>query len=444
MPIINQITARWILDSRGNPTVSCKVGVQYKDSLYFGKSSVPSGASTGKYEAVELRDNGPEFSGKGVNKAVENVINVIAKEIIGKEFNSAKDLDKFVLNLEEKLEGESAEKNLIQPKSILGANAILGVSMASHRAFAKAENLKLWEYLRREYFAELAQNITMPRLMCNIFNGGAHADNNIDIQEFMIIPNSGNIEGDVRMSAEIYHTLKKVLASENQITAVGDEGGFAPNYKDTNEVLQSIEKSITNSGYSRINCDIGLDCAASEFYNKEENIYTLDGTAYSQSALNDFYSELKEKFNLLSIEDGFDEDDILGWEMMTAKIGKKTTLIGDDLFVTNPTRFKDVGLSNQIANGVLIKLNQIGSVLESCEMINLAHENNYITAISHRSGETNDDFIADLSVACNSEFIKLGAPARGERVSKYNRLLQIHEYIENQKASIEIVELGSM
>jgi enolase len=443
MPIINQITARWILDSRGNPTVSCKVGVQYRDDLYFGKASVPSGASTGKYEAVELRDGGVEFDGKGVNKAVENIINVIAKEIMGKDFHSAKDLDKFVLELEERLEQEAPE-NLIQPKSVLGANAILAVSMAGHRAFAKAENLKLWEYLRKEYFAELAQSITMPRLMCNIFNGGAHADNNIDIQEFMIIPNSGGIETDVRMSAEIYQTLKKVLKSEKQITAVGDEGGFAPNYKDTNEVLESIEKSVVEAGYSRINCDLGLDCAASEFYSREENIYTLDGVVYSQSALNDFYSSLKYKFNLLSIEDGFDEDDILGWEMMTAKIGKKTVLIGDDLFVTNPERFKAVGLGNEIANGVLIKLNQIGSVLETCEMINLAHENNYITAISHRSGETNDDFIADLSVACNSEFIKLGAPARGERISKYNRLLQIHEYIENQKANIEIVELGSI
>jgi enolase len=443
MPIINQITARWILDSRGTPTVFCKVGIQHREALYFGKASVPSGASTGKYEAVELRDGGPEFGGKGVNKAVENIINIIAKEIIGKEFSSAKDLDQYILNLEEKLEKEAPE-NLVQPKSVLGANAILGVSMAGHRAFAKAENLKLWEYLRKEYFAELAQNITMPRLMCNIFNGGAHADNNIDIQEFMIIPNSGGIETDVRMSAEIYQTLKKVLKSEKQITAVGDEGGFAPNYKDTNEVLESIEKSIVEAGYSRINCDLGLDCAASEFYNKEEGVYTLDGVAYSQSALNDFYSNLKDKFNLLSIEDGFDEDDILGWEMMTAKIGKKTVLIGDDLFVTNPARFKEVGLKNSIANGVLIKLNQIGSVLETCEMINLAHENNYTTAISHRSGETNDDFIADLAVACNSEFIKLGAPARGERISKYNRLLQIHEYIENQKNSIEIVELGSI
>jgi enolase len=441
MPIINQITARWILDSRGTPTVSCKVGVQHKEDLYFGKASVPSGASTGKYEAVELRDGGSEFGGKGVNKAVENIINIIAKEIMGKEFASAKDLDQYILNLEERLEKEAPE-NLVQPKSVLGANAILGVSMAGHRAFAKAENLKLWEYLRKEYFPELAQNITMPRLMCNIFNGGAHADNNIDIQEFMVIPNSGGIETDVKMSAEIYQTLKKILKSEKQITAVGDEGGFAPNYKDTNEVLESIEKSINDAGYSRVNCDIGLDCAASEFYSREENVYTLDGNTYSQSALNDFYSGLKDKFNLLSIEDGFDEDDILGWEMMTAKIGKKTVLIGDDLFVTNPTRFKEVGLTNNIANGVLIKLNQIGSVLETCEMINLAHENDYVTAISHRSGETNDDFIADLAVACNSKFIKLGAPARGERISKYNRLLQIHEYIENQKNSVEIVELN--
>jgi enolase len=440
MPLINQITARWILDSRGNPTVSCKIGLQYKDGLYLGKASVPSGASTGKYEAVELRDGDAAFGGKGVDKAVDNILNVIAKAIIGVEFSSARDLDQFVLNLENDLEANHPV-NLIQPKSVLGANAILAVSMAAHRAFAKANNLKLWEYLRREYFSDLGKTITMPRLMCNIFNGGAHADNTIDIQEFMVIPNTGEIETDVRMSAEIYQNLKKVLAGQNMTTAVGDEGGFAPNYKDTREVLKAIEESITNSGYSRIKCDIGLDCAATEFLNKETGLYELDGQQYTQTKLNDFYSEIIDEHNLLSIEDGFDEDDILGWQMMTSKVGKKTVLIGDDLFVTNPDRFQKVGLANNIANGVLIKLNQIGSVLETCNMINLAHSNDYVTSISHRSGETNDDFIADLSVACNAKFIKLGAPARGERVAKYNRLLQIHEYIENEKNSVEVVEL---
>jgi enolase len=425
MAIISKISSRWILDSRGIPTVWCSITIEQNNIKYTGQASVPSGASTGTHEALELRDNVKDFDGKGVTKAIDNLINQIGKAIIGKEFESAKDLDKFVLEMEESLEKQDSQtvKNM---KTVLGANAILGVSMAGHRSFAKSNGQELWQYLREIYFSNIEEQ-KFPRLMCNIFNGGAHASNNLDIQEFMVIPNSGNIENDVQMSCEIYQTLKKILKKQGQSTSVGDEGGFAPNYNGTAKVLESIATAINDAGFSNIVCDLGLDCAASEFFNPETKMYSLDGVQYSQSALTDFYFELADTFNILSIEDPFAEDDILGWELISAKMGKKRFLIGDDLFVTNIERFKNIGLKNQVANGVLIKLNQIGSVLETAQMINLAKENNYITAISHRSGETNDDFISDLAFACQSEFIKLGAPARGERVAKYNRLLQISD-----------------
>ena len=427
MSIISQISARWILDSRGTPTVSCQVAIESNNTKFIGKAGVPSGASTGTYEAVELRDGGSEFDGKGVSKAIDNLINQIGKALLGKEFANAKEVDEFILNLEESLENQ-LNSHQISPKSVLGANAILGVSMACHRAFASSQGLELWQYLRQEYFNTQTSN-QFPRLMCNIFNGGAHASNNIDIQEFMIIPNTGNIEKDVQMSAEVYQTLKKILKKQGQTTAVGDEGGFAPNYNGTVEVFKTIEKAIVDCGYSSVNCDLAMDCASNEFYNAETKTYNLDGVEYSQSALADFYYQLCQNHNVVSIEDGFNEDDILGWELMTAKMGKKTHLIGDDLFVTNPDRFIKIGLENNIANGVLIKLNQIGTVIETAKMINMAKENNYVVAVSHRSGETNDDFISDLAFACQSEFIKLGAPARGERVAKFNRLLEIFEDI---------------
>jgi enolase len=429
MSIISQLSARWILDSRGTPTVSCKVTIESEGQKFTGKAGVPSGASTGTYEAVELRDGDKDFGGKGVTKAVDNVLNQIGKAILGKEFESAKAVDEFVLKLEQSLESQLGG-NQISPKSILGANAILAVSMATHRAFAASQGLELWQYLRQEYFANQI-NKQFPRLMCNIFNGGMHASNNIDIQEFMVIPNSGNIEQDVQMSAEIYQTLKKILKKQGQTTAVGDEGGFAPNYNGTVEVLKVIEQAVIDCGYSKVNCDLALDCASNEFYNAETKTYNLDGVEYSQAALTDFYYDLCENYNIISIEDGFNEDDLLGWELMTAKMGKKRYLIGDDLFVTNPDRFQKIGLANKIANGVLIKLNQIGSVIETAQMINDAKNNNYVVAVSHRSGETNDDFISDLAFACQSEFIKLGAPARGERVAKFNRLLDIYEEVNS-------------
>jgi enolase len=482
MPIINQIAARWILDSRGIPTIVCSTKIENETTkiLFKGKASVPSGASTGIHEALELRDNEPsKFNGKSVNKAINNLLNIIGSKLVGQKFQRACEVDEFMLNLEVQLEKELNihENKLVEieklrdqveqitgtqtggtkdrtqhesqaqsSKSVLGANAILAISMAVHRAFAASQNLELWQYLRQEYFANQGENKKFPSLMCNIFNGGQHASNNIDIQEFMVIPKTGNIETDVQAACDVYQKLKNILKKQGQSTSVGDEGGFAPDYNGTVEVLKIIDTAAQECGYTKINYDLALDCAASEFYDKETNSYNVDGVNYSQSALTDFYTDLSEEFNLASIEDPFAEDDLLGWELITTKIGKKRLLIGDDLFTTNSSRFSRIVLDrasnsntnwdnfdfasvkkNNIANGVLIKLNQIGSVLETANMINLAKKCEYAVAVSHRSGETNDDFISDLAFACQSEFIKLGAPARGERVAKYNRLLEIWE-----------------
>jgi enolase len=417
MAIVTSLSSRWILDSRGIPTLRTGIEIDLNGKKSTGSASVPSGASTGKHEALELRDGGQEFHGKGVDKAVDNTLNKIGQKIMGREFTSATELDKFILKLDK-------SKN----KSEIGANSILSVSMAAHRAFADMYNLDLWQYLRRLYFSDLPAVTKYPRLMCNVLNGGAHADNGLDIQEFMIVPNTGEIESDVRLASEVYHTLKEDLKKKSLSTGLGDEGGFAPNITSTKEALNYLQQSIQETGYTNLNCDLALDCAASEFFDSKNDKYTLEGNQINQTKLVDFYKELKENYpNLISIEDGLAEDDILGWEIITKSLGKKMYLIGDDLFVTNPSRFEEVGLKNQIANGILIKLNQIGSVLETCQAINLAKENEYITIISHRSGETTDDFISDLAFASQSEFIKLGAPARGERVAKYNRLLEIKE-----------------
>jgi len=417
MALILSISSRWILDSRGFPTVRTAVVIDQKGKKGSGACSVPSGASTGSYEAIELRDGAKDFHGKGVNTAVNNVLTKIGERLISREFTSAQEVDDFLLTLDP-----------TPNKAEIGANAILSVSIATHRAFADLYNLELWQYLRRLYFSTLPAVTKYPRLMCNVINGGAHADNSIDIQEFMIVPNSGELETDVRLASEIYHTLKKNLKSDKLSTSLGDEGGFAPQISDTVEVLNYLQKAISDSGYTSLDCDLALDVAANEIFNTDSNQYSIEGQNFSQSALVNFYSDLKTQFpNLISIEDGFSEDDILGWELMTQALGQKINLVGDDLFVTNTKRFQAVGLENKIANSILIKPNQIGSVLETCQVINLAKENNYATIISHRSGETIDDFISDLAVASQSEFIKLGAPARGERVAKYNRLLEIKE-----------------
>lgn len=420
MAIISSINSRWILDSRGYPTVRTTVVIDQQGKKAVGSSSVPSGASTGSHEALELRDNGKQFLGKGVDIAVDNVLSKIGQQIIGREFSSSVEVDKFVLTLDKS-----------ENKSELGANAILSISMAVNRAYASLYNLDLWQYLRRMYFSTLPSVSKFPRLMSNVLNGGMHADNDLDIQEFMIVPNTGDIENDVRLSSEIYLTLKNILKSKGLNTNLGDEGGYAPKLSTATETLDLLQTAIVEAGYSRLECDLAMDVAATEFFDTETQTYKLEDQALSSSKIVDYYRDLNDKYSFLSIEDPLAEDDIVGWNVATATLGKKMYLIGDDLFVTNPERFKKVGLENKIANGVLIKLNQIGSVLETCEMINLAKESGYITIISHRSGETADDFIADLAYASQSEFIKLGAPARGERVAKYNRLLEIKESLES-------------
>jgi len=421
MAIISSIFARWVLDSRGLPTVSCQIIIDQNGRKATGIASVPSGASTGSYEALELRDGQMDFGGKGVKVAVSNVNDKISGKLLNREFSDAKEVDQMLLLMDSS-----------HNKSELGANAILAVSMAAHRAFANIHGLELFQYLRRLYFSTLpmASVNNFPRLMCNVVNGGSHADSGLAIQEFMVVPNSGEIEKDVQMASEIYHILKKNLKKDGHSVSLGDEGGFAPHIPTSFEVLDYLQKAITDAGFDNDSCQIAMDCAASEFYNKNTNLYTVDDKEFNQAGLTDFYADLCEKYPVISIEDAFGEDDVLGWQTITQKLGNKIHLIGDDLFVTNPERFQKVGLNNQIANGVLIKLNQIGSVLETCQMINDAKANNYITAVSHRSGETSDDFISDLAFASMSEFIKLGAPARGERVAKFNRLLQIKDALE--------------
>jgi enolase len=411
------LKANWVLDSRSNPTVQCICTlINNKNQVFQAKASVPSGASTGSHEALELRDNVKEtFHGKGVLKAIENIakINEVLKN---HEFSSAQEVDEMVLELEG-----------TENKTKYGANAILGISMSAHRAFALSENKELWEYLTGLYFNN--QNLslsTYPKLMCNIINGGEHADSGLSFQEFMVIPNTGNVIQDIQASSEIYNSLKKDLSEAGQSTALGDEGGFAPKLKDTREALNFIVESIKKTKYEAGQYSLALDCAATEFFNDEDETYLVDNVEKSAEELISYLDLLTQEYNITSIEDGLAEDDIAGWQMLKTRLGQKFYQIGDDLFVTNVKRFKQIGLDQNTGNGVLIKLNQIGSVLETCNMINLAHENGYVCAISHRSGETTDDFISDLAVACSAKFIKLGAPARGERVAKYNRLIEIY------------------
>ena len=417
MAIISEIFARWILDSRGLPTVKAVVTVEQNGKKITTEARVPSGASTGSYEALELRDgDASKFHKKGVEKAVLHINQDIRGLLLNKDFQAANEIDQLMIELDG-----------THNKSALGANAILAVSMATHRAFASLYNLDLWQYLRRLYFSNLPNSRKFPRLMCNVINGGQHADNPLDIQEFMIVPKTLNLESDIRLASEVYHTLKANLHTDKQSTALGDEGGFAPNIESTDKVLNYLEKAIADTGYDLNNCDLAMDCAANEFYDEKEGLYKIEGKELNYQQLVEYYGYLTKNFKVISIEDGLQEDDVAGWSEMTQKLGDKIKLIGDDLFVTNPKRFVEIGLKNNLANGVLIKLNQIGSVLETCEMINAAKNNNYITIVSHRSGETEDTFISDLAFASQSEFIKLGAPARGERVAKFNRLLEIYD-----------------
>jgi enolase len=418
MITIKSLKAYWILDSRGNPTVQTELVLSKNSMLFTGVSGVPSGASTGSHEALELRDGGEDFAGKGVSKAVNNINTVIAEALVNKEYNDAKEIESILLSLDK-----------TPAKSILGANAVLAVSIAAHKVFAKTEAKEYWQYIRELYFNNV-NGVTFPLLMSNIINGGAHASNGLSIQECMVIPHTGNIVTDVQASSEIYGVLKKNLAKADMSTTLGDEGGFAPNLGSTSNALKFIMDSVNATKYSSTT-KLALDCAATEFYDASTNSYNIDGMNYTPDNLVRYYSNLQKDFPIISIEDGASEDDLATWKLLSDSLGSTTQLVGDDLFVTNISRFKDIGLAKGIGNSVLIKLNQIGSVSETCDLINLAHSSNYTTIISHRSGETTDTFMSDLAIAAGSKYIKLGAPARGERVAKYNRLLAIYHSTVN-------------
>lgn len=406
MSKICNVYAREILDSRGNPTVEVEVLLE---SGIKGIASVPSGASTGKREALELRDNdNNRYHGKGVLKAVSNVNNIINHLIVGMDANNLREIDEVMI----KKDGTSNKSNL-------GANAILGVSLAVLKASALDNNKELYEYLGNDY--------SMPRCMMNILNGGVHASNNLDFQEFMIIPNKSEYKENLRMGSEVFNTLKSVLKEENLLCGVGDEGGFAPLISDAEEALELISMAIQKSGYI-LGKDIfiGLDVAASEIYH--DGYYVLEGKNYSNLELIGYYRKLIDKYHIISIEDGMAEDDYDGWKLMTKELSD-IQLVGDDLFVTNKKLLED-GIKMGIANAILIKPNQIGTVSEMLDTIMLAKKNNYKTIVSHRSGETEDNYIADFAVGLNLGQIKTGSLSRGERTSKYNRLLRIEEKIK--------------
>ena len=409
MSLITDVNAREILDSRGNPTVEVEVITELGG---YGRACVPSGASTGAHEAVELRDDEERYLGKGVEKAVDNVNTVIAAEI-EYEFDC---LDQ--IGVDEYLKVLDNTEN----KSKLGANAILGVSMAVARAAADELGLNLYQYIGG------VNAKTLPVPMMNILNGGEHADNNVDIQEFMIMPvGAPNFKEALRMGSEVYHNLKKVLKEKGLSTGVGDEGGFAPNLGSNKEALDVIVEGIKKAGYvPGEDVVLALDVAASEMF--EDGVYNLkgEGVKYTAEQMIEYYEKLTEEYPIVSIEDGLNEDDWEGWKKLTEKLGKKIQLVGDDLFVTNTERLQR-GIEEGVSNSILIKLNQIGTLTETLDAIEMAKRNNMTAVISHRSGETEDSFIADLAVATNAGLIKTGAPARSERVAKYNELLRIED-----------------
>lgn len=406
MSKIKKVFAREILDSRGNPTIEVDITLECGITA---SASVPSGASTGKREAIELRDHDMNrYLGKGVLKAVDNVNNIIAPEIIGKSCLEQREIDNIMLNLDGTYN-----------KSNLGANAILGVSLANLRASAKYNKKELYEYLGSDY--------SMPRCMMNILNGGAHASNGLDFQEFMIVPSKSEYKDNLRMGSEIFHSLKQVLKEKDLLCGVGDEGGFAPEISNNTIALDLISLAIDKAGYV-LGKDvyIALDVAASEFY--KDGKYIIEGKEYSSLDLVSYYEGLIDKYNIISIEDGMAEEDYDGWKILTERLSN-IQLVGDDLFVTNKDLLSE-GIRMGIANAILIKLNQIGTVSETLDTIKLAKDNNYKTIISHRSGETEDNYIADFAVGLNMGQIKTGSMSRGERLSKYNRLLRIEERIK--------------
>jgi enolase len=416
---ITDVFAREVLDSRGNPTVEVEVVIE--DS-YIGRAAVPSGASTGAFEAVELRDGGSRYVGKGVLTAVDNVNELIADEIIGLNALDQRGIDARMIALD-------GTPN----KSKLGANAILGVSLATAKAAAEALGLPLYQYLGG------FNSYTLPVPMMNILNGGEHADNTVDLQEFMIMPvGAESFAEALQICAEVYHSLKKVLNKQGLATGVGDEGGFAPDLKSSDEAIDYILDAVVKAGYKPgEDIRIAIDAAATELFNKETGLYYFPGESKmkgeevyrTREEMVDYYEALVNKYPIISIEDGLDEDDWDGWKMLTDRIGHKVQLVGDDLFVTNTERLKR-GIDSKISNSILIKVNQIGTLTETFDAIKMANRAGYTTVVSHRSGETEDTTIADISVAVNAGQIKTGAPCRSDRVAKYNQLLRIEEELE--------------
>jgi enolase len=425
---ISEVFAREVMDSRGNPTVEVDVYVTDEaGKVHVGRAAVPSGASTGAFEAVELRDGGDRYLGVGVEKAVENVNDIIADEICGLNALDQVGVDKKMIELD-------GTPN----KAKLGANAILGVSMATARAAAEALSLPLYQYLG----GFNAKQLPVP--MMNILNGGKHADNTVDFQEFMIMPvGATSFKEGLRMCAEIYHNLKKLLKSKGLATAIGDEGGFAPNIATPDEVIDTIKEAVEAAGYKwGDDIKIALDVAATELYgdakkNGKEGMYYFAGESEmtgkeiyrSSEEMVEMYAKLAEKYPIISIEDGLDEEDWNGWKLLTEKVGKTTQVVGDDLFVTNTERLQR-GIDFGAGNSILVKVNQIGTLTETFDAIALAHRHNMTTVISHRSGETEDSTISDIAVAVNAGQIKTGAPARSDRVAKYNQLLRIEEELD--------------
>ncbi len=409
MTEIVDVHAREILDSRGNPTLECEVTCA---SGSVGRAAVPSGASTGEHEAHELRDGDRgRYGGKGVRNAVENVRSKIAPRLVGMDASDQEALDRLMIELD----GTPNKKSL-------GANAILGVSLAAARAAAVAHGLSLYRYLGG------AGARTLPVPLMNILNGGAHADSNVDIQEFMVVPwGAPTFAEALRMGAEIFHALKSVLKGRSYFTGVGDEGGFAPSLKSNREALELIAEAIGKAGY-KLGGDavLALDCAASEFFKDGRYVLAGEGKSLDRAGLADLYAAWARDFPIVSIEDGYAEDDWEGWKLLTGRLGAQLQLVGDDLFVTNTERLQR-GISEGIANAVLIKVNQIGTLTETLDCVRMAHANGYCSIMSHRSGETEDAFIADLAVACDCGMIKTGSASRSDRMAKYNQLLRIEE-----------------
>lgn len=409
MSKIRNIHAREIIDSRGNPTVEVDVTLE---SGITATASVPSGASTGVHEALELRDNDPKrYNGKGVLQAVKNVNEKIFPKLKGMDALNQKLIDQTMIELD----GTESKTNL-------GANAMLGVSLAVLKVGAK--------FKKEELYAYLGNKKTLPRCMMNILNGGAHAENKLEFQEFMIIPSKEEYLDNLRMGAEVFHSLQKILKEKGLSCGVGDEGGFAPSIDNTKEALDLIQEAIEKAGY-KLGGDIfiGLDVAASEFY--KDGYYNLEGQKMTSDEMIDYYEDLISKYPIISIEDGLDQDDYIGWQKLTKRLGDKLQLVGDDLFVTNK-KLLQKGIELKMANAILLKLNQIGTVTETLETIKLAQENGYKTIISHRSGETEDNYIADFAVGLGLGQIKTGSMSRSERISKYNRLIRINEQISTK------------